>query len=152
MAFEAGDLYTYTPSDRWCRHGLAIILSDGKPFDTYWVGFNLDPFGREHGALWHEDYVSQLTPENRICNVSELRKSYREEAMLYLDSDTVYLPVGGGSEQWYIKSVAKPDAPKSIEYKTYKMERAISSASHETRKAERLREEIEAIQNQLAAQ
>lgn len=35
-AWAPGDVLDYTPRDRWCHEGIAIVLENGRLADTYW--------------------------------------------------------------------------------------------------------------------
>ena len=148
MKFQVCDIYTYTPADSWCRHGIALILDDGRPSDTYWTGLNVSPFQREHGDLWHPEMLAQLNGDSRIGNVADFRNSNRDECQNYEDSESLFIPIGSGSEQWMLRISATPSIDKSFNHKFYQLEKAVYEADGAVYKMKQLIRELNSIRQQ----
>ncbi len=149
-ALEVGDIYCYRGSEH-CRHGLAIITSDGLAHDTYWEGFSLRPRGDvfTDAPLWHIDHLAKLTPENKLGNIADFDKSDRDTCELYKDSDSIYLPIGGGSAVWYLRRGAKPDLQRSIDFTRSKMTSRMYEAKSAARDAVELLQELDRLTREL---
>jgi hypothetical protein len=103
----------------WCRHGLAITKMQGDYLiatDTYWRDPNMDPVS-----------LSALESAEYLGNLDEFQKSSREECERFEDGDSIFIPIGGGSEQNWLRKSAKPSREKSLVQIAYKIERAEST-------------------------
>lgn len=86
-AFQPGDVLTYSPADRWCREGMAVVNDAGIAFDTFWASagdayrlgeadlrsaeflFNI---GNYRELDRHERYTfSRFAPEDRATITSQ---------------------------------------------------------------------------------
>jgi hypothetical protein len=90
----------------WCRHGLMRIESkdNGELYavDTYW-----GKYSGERRTYKPEVIASDL---EFVIDLTECRKSHKDEYERYAVADRAYIPMGGGSEQYFVRIEAKPDS------------------------------------------
>lgn len=92
----------------WCKHGTVLTYQgrDGiKAADTYWGN------GYPSGAV----ELDELTRNGKfIADLDEFRPSNRDEYYRYAESDRVHIPIGGGSERWLVRTLARPDKQNAM--------------------------------------
>jgi predicted glycosyltransferase len=102
------DIFRYSfkkEETQWCRHGILVAhyKKDGVWMlnDTYWGKFAPDS---SYG--WHrEDEVRDRI--KYFGNVKHIREISSREANHYEDKDILHIPIGGGSEGWFVRTSAK---------------------------------------------
>lgn len=103
--FVEGDVVRYTPKDRWCRHGIAIVQEGGHGRDVYW--------GSGDGS-----YVgpSDLVGGELMFRMGEFREAANEvEWRKYAPEDRQYFPMGGYQQRLFVRTSAAPDLDTQIE-------------------------------------
>jgi len=121
----------------WCRHGLVLTYDNGHGLyaaDTYW-GSSSD----------NKIDLTELERDGEfIADLDEFRKSNRNEWYRYAEKDRVWIPVGGRSEQYLVRTDAKPDTKNAIAQ--------IASEIEEWQSKKRSAEwHIDELHNELAA-
>jgi hypothetical protein len=110
---KKGDIFYYLfdeEENRHCKHGILVAhYKKNRKWrfnDTYWGKFNPDG---EYG--WYDENEIK----NKIIyfgNTKQLKEINEYESYHYEDKDVLFIPIGGGSESWYVKKSAK----KNIQY------------------------------------
>lgn len=103
--FAPGDVVRYTPENRWCHHGIAVVQDDGHGRDTYW-------------GNGPECYVapSELVGGELIFRMGEFREAANEgEWEKYAPADRGHLPMGGYPERFFVRIDAEPDLETQIQ-------------------------------------
>lgn len=124
-------VFRYGTGD-WCRHGLAITQMHGEYLiatDTYWRDPSSDPIS-----------LSTLESADFLGNLDDFRKSSREECDVYEAADSIFIPIGGGGEQNWLRKSAKPSREKSLAQIAHKIECAESTIRMAKWEIERLQE------------
>lgn len=136
---EAGDLYDFRDGAGWCRHGLlrAFKTEAGMILvDTYWGGLS-------DGLLrnWHtsEQVLGRTT---FLLNLNRARVVRRTEWEVYADADRAWIPVGGGSEQFYVAEGALPLFARQADQLRRRVEEAESSIRFAQFTVERAQKEL----------
>lgn len=113
--YKIGDVLRIRPKEgikTWCRHHI-YILREGGWQDTYWSSGG--------GVFTYEELVKMS--DNRIIdkdqNIGDMEQMpptrYENSLHLYDDKDTLYIPMGGGSERLYVRKGAEPIKERVIE-------------------------------------
>jgi len=106
--YKKGDVLRIRPKEgvkTWCRHHIYILRENGWQ-DTYWSSGG--------GVFTYEDLVRMS--DNRIIDnnqsIADMEQMppaiYENKLNLYDSKDTLYIPMGGGSERLYIRKGAEP--------------------------------------------
>ena len=147
---KEGELYRLAGGDGWCRHGIVRIANIGteeKPdlvaVDTYWGAPNLGALGRNFYPITPA-FKERMT---FMLDLSMARKTYDDEYEVYADEDRAYIPMGGGSAQWWVRKDAKPSYPRQVE----RLERLIrnerAQAECSARAADRYEKELRELRD-----
>lgn len=105
---KANLLFKYGQSG-WCRHGLVLTVDEGRGLyaaDTYWRN------GYPSGGV---DLAELEANGTFIADLDEFRKSDRNEYHRYAEADRVWIPIGGASERYLVRTNAKPDATLAVQ-------------------------------------
>jgi hypothetical protein len=92
----------------WCRHGLALTYDNGHGLfaaDTYWGGSYSDN---------RVDLTELEASGEFIADLDEFRKSNQYEYYRYAAIDRVWIPIGGSSECYLVRSSANPNPTNAI--------------------------------------
>jgi hypothetical protein len=127
MSFRDGDVVRYS-SPGWARHGIAIVKSqeNGHPvaYDTYWGDSPTD-------SSWIN--VDKLPADGILGNIHEFGPvPYPNEYEDFKDTDKYWIPMGGGSAYYRVRTGAEPDLARVYA----RLERAVEKAESSVRSAE----------------
>jgi hypothetical protein len=120
-------------SGAWCRHGLAIIQDRGYGLfgtDTYWRDPSMDGVSLE-----------KLAEAEFLGCLDDFRKTDRDECDRYDDCDVIHVPIGGISEQWWVRKDAKPNKQRHLRQLDWKIEDLRSHIKFSERRLAELLEE-----------
>ncbi len=110
MEIKEYEVYEFIGDDipKWCFHNILIVKRNPSGIicfeDTYWGTkiFTIDDIQKKGWRL------------KKICDdIREMKKISKREFEFYRDEDKLYIPIGGGSEQFFVKKSAKKD-PKKV--------------------------------------
>jgi hypothetical protein len=118
---KARELYRYAPdAGKWCRHGLRRIVSErGQLYaiDTYWDDWsNGDP-----------RRVEEIQKDLEfVVDLSAARKVSRDVYERFAEKDRAWIPMGGGSEQYWVSTSATPNPENTRAWLQSKLKHAQS--------------------------
>lgn len=110
----------------WCSHGISRIATDSWgvlwAYDTYWGSFGPD----RRRALVSESYGELRL----ILDLNAARRVDREVFERYRDEDRAYIPVGGGSEEFWVRKGVAPDSQRVIQQLKQQIDDLRSDIAH----------------------
>lgn len=138
----AGDVVHYTPTDRWCREGIAIALwRDGRVvlLDTFWGSS-----GDQHRVTAEEAATAELM--FNLADYDELDRYSHQSP----DTWAKYAPADrklitqqhGCQKRWFIRNGAKPDWATQIDNARAEVAKRESAAESALRAVEWAREDL----------
>jgi hypothetical protein len=139
MNFKVNDIFENRSKSGHCRHATFIVKESNQKLylvNTYWGAMKATP---DFSAFMCN--YTEVTPELNLDgfthkgNLSEFTKS-PSTSYLYANEDVIHLPVGGGSEETWIRTNAKPQQSEVVATHNYLVES--------------LENQIKSIQSELA--
>lgn len=145
--YTDGDVLGYTPEDRHCREGQAVVVN-GRVLDTFWS------LGTETHHLTVEELESAILRFN-TGDYDELDQYARESPAKWLTFDPKdreqITSQHGLQSRWFIRKGAEPSVETMRSNIVAELDEAIRAAESATRRVEWKREDLARFDAERAA-
>ena len=135
---SAGDVYTYSPTQRHCTEGLAIEDERGRLFDWYW--------GSSRDSMLDKTVSRDAEDLKLIANLNDYDltpQDGRQGNSEYAPKDRLVIHSQHGLQRtYYIRKGATPDLSTKIENAREELRKAEEAMRSARRSVERAREEL----------